>query len=161
MQNKIPSCGKSAFSWIQNKNLYNSKWLTNFLLVKNERNVLKIKEAKVTQIIHQYKIRKTSKQMKNNYTTNLTLKILLMLWILEIKHQEFNQQKVVLEARLNAWLQQKKIKLAPVEREKKNLAQYLNLFFHVYGELFLLPSSKFLHLQLATQVQKSLCNVPN
>ena len=51
-----------------------------------------------------------------------------MLWILEIKHQEFNQQKV-LEARLNAWLQQKKIKLAPAEREKKNLAQYLNPFF--------------------------------
>ena len=35
-------------------------------------------------------------------------------------HQEFNQQKV-LEARLNAWLQQKKIKLAPAEREKKPL----------------------------------------
>ena len=118
MQDKKPSCGKSALSWIQNTNLYNSKWLTNFLLVKNEKNVLKIKEAKVTQIIHQYKIRKTSKQMTNNYMTNLTLKILLMLWILEIKHQEFNQQKV-LEARLNAWLQQKKIKLAPVEREKK------------------------------------------
>ena len=65
--------------------------------------------------------------MTNNYMINLTSKILLMLWILEIKHQEFNQQKV-LEARLNAWLQQKKIKLAPVEREK-NLAQYLNLFF--------------------------------
>ena len=45
-----------------------------------------------------------------------------MLWILEIKHQEFNQQKVVLEARLNAWLQQKKIKLAlAAEREKKTL----------------------------------------
>ena len=52
-----------------------------------------------------------------------------MLWILEIKHQEFNQQKV-LEARLNAWLQQKKIKLAPAEREReKNLAQHLNPFF--------------------------------
>ena len=55
-----------------------------------------------------------------------------------------------------------KDKISSGSRErKKNLAQYLNLFFHVYGELFLLPSSKFLHLQLATQVQKPLCNVPN
>ena len=114
-------------------------------------------------IIHQYEIRKPQKQMTNHYMINLhnsknTVDIVNPRN--KTPHQEFNQQKV-LEARLNAWLQQKKIKLAPAAEREKNLAQYLNLFFHVYGELFLLPSSKFLHLQLATQVQKPLCNVPN
>ena len=91
-----------------------------FPIYRKWNNFLKFKEAKEAYIIHQYKIRKPPKQMTNNYKINLTSKMLLMLWILEIKHQEFNQQKV-LEARLNAWLQQKKIKLAPAVERKKTL----------------------------------------